>query len=135
MADRGGRDGLVTACRGVRGATTVRAPGELDTAVGELLAAMLEQNSVELGDVAAVIFTLQDELGPLNPAASARRQGFSEVPLLMVREHGGDTRVEGCVRALMLVNSALAQSEIRHQYRRGAVSLRPDLVGGARSSA
>ena len=127
-------EGSRLACRGIRGATTVEAGGgDLSRCVEELLRAMVEPNQVAVGDVAALVFTLQDDLGPVNPAAMARSAGFSTVPLLMVREHGGDTRVARCLRALMLVNSPLPQDRIRHAYLRGAVSLRPDLSSGVRS--
>jgi chorismate mutase len=96
--------------------------------VAELLREMLTQNQASTEDVAALIFTLQEDLAGANPAAIARERGFSQVPLLMVREHGGDTRVAGCVRALMLLNTGLPQGRIRHAYLRGARELRPDLV-------
>lgn len=131
----GARQREVAACRGVRGAITIDGPEDLDRAVGELLSAMLERNAVEIEEVAALIFTIQDDLGRLNPAASARERGFARVPLLMVREHGGDTRVAGCLRALMLVNSTLPQGQISHQYLRNAAGLRPDLVQGAGAKA
>jgi chorismate mutase len=128
-------DGAQIACRGIRGATTVdRTAGSrsLEAAVGELLEAMSKPNLVAAEDVAALIFTLQDDLGPVNPAAAARSLGYANVPLLMVREHGGDTRVGRCLRALMLVNSPLAQAQVRHAYLGGAAALRPDLADGER---
>jgi len=119
------------ACRGIRGATTLDgglSEGGLTHAVQDLLGAMTERNEVTPGDVAALIFTLQDDVGTINPAATARMLGFSTVPLLMVREHGGNTRVSHCLRALMLVNTTLAQSQVRHVYLGGASILRPDLA-------
>jgi len=127
----GGQEGANTACRGVRGATTTSGGADrasLREAVAELLREMLTQNQASTEDVAALIFTLQEDLAGANPAAIARERGFSQVPLLMVREHGGDTRVAGCVRALMLLNTGLPQGRIRHAYLRGARELRPDLV-------
>lgn len=126
-----GQVATATCCRGVRGATTASGGADqvpLHEAVGELLGEMLTQNQASTEDVAALVFTLQDDLVGANPAAIAREHGFSQVPLLMVREHGGDTRVAGCVRALMLINTGLPQSRIRHAYLRGARQLRPDLV-------
>ena len=133
--DAAGGYGRQTACRGIRGATTVdRAadPERMEVVVGELLEAMSGPNGVAPEDVAALIFTLQDDLGPVNPAAAARALGYSNVPLLMVREHGGDTRVGRCLRALMLVNSTLSQAQVRHAYLGGAAGLRPDLAEGER---
>ena len=96
-------------------------------AVGELLDAIVEANALALEDVAALVFTLPDELMGTNPAAAARERGWSAVPLLMVREHGGDTRIPRCLRALLLWNTARRQAEVRHVYLRDARVLRPDL--------
>jgi len=120
-----------TACRGVRGATTVDAASGADAtaaATAELLARMLVANDVALEDVAAAIFTLEDDLAGENPAAAARAAGWDLVPLLMVREHGGDARVPRCLRVLLLVNTPLSQSQIKHVYLRDASVLRPDLA-------
>lgn len=123
------QDGRATACRGVRGATTVDGdgPDAVGAAVAELLDEIASTNGLAPEEVAALIFTLPDELAGTNPAAAARRHGWSVVPLLMVREHGGDTRVSRCLRALLLWNTSKAQSEVRHAYLGGARELRPDL--------
>jgi chorismate mutase len=123
------KDGRATACRGVRGAITVDGdgPDAVGAAVAELLDEISSANGLAPEDVAALIFTLPDDLAATNPAAAARRHGWSAVPLLMVREHGGDTRVPRCLRTLLLWNTSKAQSEIRHAYLGGARELRPDL--------
>jgi len=118
-----------TACRGVRGATTIDAvAGAVAPATAELLERMLEANGCALEDVAAAIFTLEEDLAGENPAAAARAAGWDLVPLLMVREHGGDARVPRCLRVLLLVNTTLPQSQVHHVYLRGASALRPDLA-------
>ncbi len=125
-----------SACRGIRGAITVAAAADqepISAAVSELLEAMTVPNAVQPDQVAALVFTIPDDLGPVNPAAAARAIGYGNVPLLMVKEHGGDTRVGRCLRALMLVNSTLTQPQIRHAYLGGAASLRSDLTAGAQS--
>ena len=117
------------ACRGVRGAITIDGtdPDTVLSAVAELLDGLVGSNQLDPADVAAVVFTLPDELLGTNPAAAARDHGWAAVPLLMVREHGGDTRVPFCLRALLLWNTTKTQSEIRHVYLRAARALRPDL--------
>ena len=118
-----------TACRGVRGATTLdAAPGAADSSCVELLERMLESNGAGVHDVAAAIFTLDDDLAGENPAAAARAAGWELVPLLMVREHGADDRVARCLRVLLLVNMDRSQADVRHVYLRGAEVLRPDLT-------
>jgi chorismate mutase len=126
----------VSSCRGVRGATTINVENEdesLTEAVGEMLLRILEDNRADREDIAAVIFTVSDDLVGTNPAAAARAHGFDSVPLLVVREHGGDPRVGRCIRVLVLLNTLLGQLEVRHAYLRGAEVLRPDLQpSGAR---
>jgi chorismate mutase len=122
-------DGREMACRGVRGAITVGpAPGGVDGATVELLERMLESNGASVDEVAAAIFTLEDDLAGENPAAAARASGWDLVPLLMVREHGGDARIRRCLRVLLLLNTTRSQAEIQHVYLREAVALRPDLT-------
>ncbi len=118
------------ACRGIRGATTVAGadPDRIAEATGELLTELRRANAFDMQDVAAAIFTLPDELAGANPAAAARAAGWASVPLLMVREHGGDARVPNCLRVLLLVNTAAAQADIHHVYLREAAGLRPDLA-------
>jgi chorismate mutase len=118
------------ACRGVRGAITVEetGPAAIDVAVAELIDGLVEANGIRPDDVAAAIFTLPDDLLGANPAAAARAHRWSAVPLLMVREHGGDTRVPRCLRVLLLWNTDRPQGEVRHVYLGGADVLRPDLT-------
>ncbi|HEX9235672.1 MAG TPA: chorismate mutase [Actinomycetota bacterium] len=120
-----------TACRGVRGAITVDRDDRqaVDAATAELLDAVVSANGLRLEDVAAAIFTMPDELSGSNPAAAARRNGWELVPMLVVREHGGDASVERCVRVLILWNTTRTQQQIHHVYLRGARALRPDLAG------
>ena len=122
-----------TACRGIRGAITVDGPDGVARATRELLDAVTEANGCRPEDMAAVIFTVTDDLPGANPAAAARDGGWHDVPLLVVREHGADGAVPRCLRALAFWNTTRPQAEIRHVYLRGAAALRPDLTteGGA----
>jgi chorismate mutase len=117
-----------TACRGVRGATTVESEAQdaVGAATAELLDALRQANGFDLGDLAAAIFTVGDDLAGSSPAAAAREHGWAAVPLLVVRE-GGDASVPGCLRVLLLWNTATPQEGVRHVYLRGAAGLRPDL--------
>jgi chorismate mutase len=117
-------------CRGVRGAISVDGESEqaFRRATVELLEHVVTANECDLTDVAALIFTIPDELAGSNPAAIAREHGWSSVPLLMVKEHGGDTRVDRCLRLMLLWNTSRAQSDIRHVYLGEARVLRPDAM-------
>ncbi|HEV8572048.1 MAG TPA: chorismate mutase [Actinomycetota bacterium] len=120
------------ACRGLRGAITVNGdgPDAVRDATVELLEALVAENGCQVNDIAAAIFTVPDDLAGSNPAAAAREYGWDRVPLLAVREHGGDRHVPRCLRILVLWNTSRAQTEVRHAYLRGAASLRPDLEAG-----
>ncbi len=120
------------ACRGLRGAITVNGegPDAVRDATVELLKALVTGNGCEVEDIAAAIFTVPDDLAGSNPAAAARQSGWDRVPLLAVREHGGEARVPRCLRVLLLWNTSRPQADIRHAYLRGAAVLRPDLQAG-----
>ena len=62
-----------TACRGIRGAITADSdePEEVAAATTELLDALVEANGCRLDDLAAVVFTVTDDLQGSNPAAAA----------------------------------------------------------------
>lgn len=120
-----------TACRGIRGAITAGSdePEEVAAATIELLDAVVEANGCRLDDLAAVVFSVTEDLHGSNPAAAARGHGWAGVPLLVLREHGGDSAVDRCLRVLVLWNTPRTQAEVRHVYLRGARALRPDLAG------
>ncbi len=121
--------GRPLACRGIRGAVSISANAAEAVSEGTtaLLTRMVEENGVRLEDIAAAIFTVPDDLPGANPAAVAREVGWGGVPLLLVREHGGDTSVPRCLRLLLLWNTELRQADVRHAYLGGAAGLRPDL--------
>lgn len=124
----------VVKCRGIRGATTVTANEreEMLSATRELLERIVVRNGVEAEEIAAIYFTVSDDLDAEYPALAARQLGWTETALLCAREIPVPRQtVRHCIRVLMLVNTALSQREIRHVYLREAVALRPtraDLV-------
>ena len=117
-----------TACRGVRGATTVAhdTPDAVLKATRELLALLIHVNDIDPTDVASVYFTTTEEVVSQYPALAARQLGWLDVPLLC----GHEMRVPGslprCIRILLHWNTAKAQDEIVHVYLGAARSLRPD---------
>lgn len=133
-SDEASEEAGVVKCRGIRGATTVTANEreELLSATRELLERIVARNGVEVEEIAAVYFTVSDDLDAEYPALAARQLGWTEAALLCAREIAVPRQtVRHCIRVLMLVNTALSQREIRHVYLREAVALRPtraDLV-------
>ncbi len=115
-------------CRGIRGATTVGANTreEILSATREMLERMASRNDVVADDIAAVFFTVTEDLDAEYPAMAARQLGWLDVALLCAREIPvPELRVQRCIRVLMLVNTSLAANQIRHVYLRDAVALRP----------
>ena len=75
--------------RGIRGAITVEedTPEAIHQATRELLLKMLEANGIQsYEELAAVIFTVTEDLTSAFPAEAARQIGMHRVPLLSARE-------------------------------------------------
>jgi chorismate mutase len=116
-------------CRGIRGATTVEAdsaPAILE-ATRQLLARLVEANSLDVTDIASAIFTVTPDLRAAFPAQAARGLGWQHVPLLDAQEIPVPGSLPRTIRVLVHWNTAKPQQEIRHIYLGGAASLRPDL--------
>ena len=102
--------------RGIRGAIALKEnSGEciLD-ATKELLSKMLEENQVDIDDIASIFFTATDDLNAEFPAYAAREM---HVP----------SGMESLIRILIHVNTEKTQEQIKHQYLGETTHLRPDL--------
>jgi chorismate mutase len=118
----------MTACRGIRGATTAEANTSeaILSATRELLTRLIERNGIDPDDVAAAFFTVGPDLDAEYPALAARQLGWIDSALLCAREIPvPDQRVPRCVRVLVLVNTTRPREAIRHVYLREAIALRP----------
>lgn len=118
----------MTACRGVRGATTVEVD-ERETvlrATRELLALMIHLNDIHKEDVASAIFTTTPDVSSAFPATAARQLGWLDVPLMCSHEIDVAGSVGMCVRVLLHWNTDRPQSAIQHVYLKEAQRLRPD---------
>jgi chorismate mutase len=116
--------------RGIRGAITVDAddPKAIVAATKRLLTCMIEQNGVELDDIASVLFSLTPDLRAVFPALGAREMGWVNVPMLHFTEIDVPGALPRVIRVLMHVNTVRSQTEIEHVYLDGARVLRPDLA-------
>jgi chorismate mutase len=93
-------------------------------ATRELLEAILAQNpDLTPEEIASAIFTVTDDLSAAYPARAARQIGWVHTPLMCARE----IPVPRCIRVLLLWNTDLPPSAIRHVYLGEAAQLRPDL--------
>ena len=122
--------------RAVRGAVTVQddTPAAVDSAVHELLDALIGANRIDAPDVVSAIFSATPDVRSRNPATSARVLGWSDVPLMCVAELETDGMLERCVRVLLHVSVPDGRS-LTPVYLGDASCLRPDLVSGATASA
>ncbi|MBW7885411.1 MAG: chorismate mutase [Caldilineaceae bacterium] len=116
------------ACRGVRGATTVKGDDreEILKATRELLALMIHLNGMEKEDIASAIFTTTTDLVSAFPATAARQLGWLDVPLLCGHEIDVPGSLDKCIRVLVHWNTDKTQHAIQHVYLNEAQSLRPD---------
>ena len=113
----------------IRGATTVEIdnPAELDKALAELFAEILETNSLAVEDIACIILSQTHDLRSRNAATSLRKTGLVDgVPLFCVQEAEVNGMMERVVRMLVLVGHA-PEGPVSMVYQRRAVALRPDL--------
>lgn len=119
----------MSACRGVRGATTVEADtkDEILSATRQLLALMIRLNGIEQADVASAIFSTTVDLNAEFPALAARQLGWVETALLCTHELCVPGSLPKCIRVLVHWNTDKPASDIQHVYIRNAVKLRPDL--------
>ena len=118
--------------RGIRGAITVECneKEEIWQAAQELITELLRANAITADDIGAAIFSVTDDLTAAFPTAGVRRiAGFDLVPLFDARQCAIEDSLPRCIRVLLLVNTAAAQSDIHHVYLRAAAKLRPDLEG------
>ena len=116
--------------RGIRGAITVEedTPEAIHQATRELLLKMLEANGIQsYEELAAVIFTVTEDLTSAFPAEAARQIGMHRVPLLSAREVPVPGSLPRVIRVLALWNTDTPPDRVRHVYLREAVRLRPDL--------
>lgn len=121
--------GMVT--RGIRGATTVEEDRKelVLQATESLIIEMVEQNDVEIDDIASVIVSTTTDVTSVFPARAIRSiEGWEYVPVMCTHEMDVPGAIQKCIRLMMHVNTNKAQREIEHIYQNEAVRLRPDLV-------
>ncbi len=116
--------------RGIRGAITVDEDTQeaIHSATRELLRELMDRNGVrDPAELAAIIFTVTEDLVSAFPAEAARQLGMNRVPLLSAREVPVPGSLPRVIRILALWNSDKSPDEIQHVYLREATRLRPDL--------
>ena len=117
--------------RGIRGAITVDSNSieEIKKATIELISELKQRNKYKDADISNVIFTMTQDLDAAYPAKFAREEfeTWQNVPMMCVQELNINGSLPKCLRILIVINTDLAQNEIKHVYLKGAEKLRKDL--------
>src|SRR5258708_5838276 len=123
----------MVAVRGIRGATTVDvdSASEIVAATRELIEALVAQNRFAPDDVAGAWFTTTPDLRTEFPAVAARQLGWVDVPLICGHEMdvpaANPRSIPRCIRAMVLINTEMPQSDVRHVYLRRALAIKEEL--------
>ena len=117
---------IISRVRGIRGATTAdrNTPEAIVGATTELLAELVEENSLDVDDIAAAYFTTTQDLDAEFPAKAARKMGWEYVALLCGHEMHVPDSLPMCIRVLLLVNTDKKPKQLKHAYLRKAWDLR-----------
>ncbi|WNM25911.1 chorismate mutase [Demequina capsici] len=116
--------------RAIRGAISldVDERSHLHERTRELVAALMEQNSLTTDDVISAIFTVTPDIVSDFPAAAAREMGFGAVPLMCAQEIPVPGALPRIVRVMMHAEMNVPRDAVVHVYLRDAVALRRDLA-------
>ncbi len=112
--------------KGIRGAITVEenTSDAIKNATIELLTQMIEANSIKLGKVSHVIFTMTKDLDAAFPAKFARTElGFTETAMMCFNELDVENSLKMCIRVLIVLNCK-EDFEPKFVYLKGASNLR-----------
>ena len=95
----------------------------------EMLKSILIANNLEIKDLVQLHFSCTKDLDAAYPAVAARELGITEATLMCFQEMYVINSLQKCIRVDMIVEKDnFDKSSVKHQYLKGAVCLRPDLV-------
>ena len=98
-------------------------------AASEMLKNILIANNLEIKDLVQLHFSCTKDLDAAYPAVAARELGITEATLMCFQEMYVINSLQKCIRVDMIVEKDnFDKSSVKHQYLKGAVCLRPDLV-------
>ena len=117
--------------RGIRGAITIENDtiADVKDAVITLISEIQKANNYKNEDISHVIFTLTRDIKCVYPAKIAREEftDWKYVPMVCFNEMDIENSLQKCLRILIVINTELAQKDIKHVYLKGAGKLREDL--------
>ena len=113
----------------IRGATTCTENSReaiLD-ATQDLLEQMFAKNNLTNDSLVDIFFTSTPDITAAYPAEAARIYGLTDVPLMGAQEIYVEGSPRFCIRVMIHADLTIPRKEGKHIYRRGAITLRPDL--------
>lgn len=120
------------AVRGIRGATVAKANtvDDILRSTTELLTELIQQNAIDIDEVASIFFSVTTDLTAVFPAVAARQMGFFHTPLFCLTEIPVPDSLTQCIRILIHLNTDKQQVDMHHVYLNDAEVLRPDWTDG-----
>jgi chorismate mutase len=89
-----------------------------------MLSELITSNDIIEANIAAIYFTVTEDLNAVFPAAAARQLGWNQTALMCSTEIPVPGSMLGCIRVLILYNTDKVQSDIRNIYLHGTDALR-----------
>ena len=116
----------MTACRGIRGATTADANTEeaIHAATAELVQELIDANNLEEDSLAAVFFTMTPDLNAAFPATAARKLAWPNASMIDMTQVVVEGSLPRCIRILILFNTDREPKDLVFKYLKGAKELR-----------
>ena len=115
----------------LRGAITLDTDSREEVLVrtAQMLGELLQRNDLQPDDIISMLFTATADINSEFPAATVRKAGISDVPMVWARELGivGESNIPLCIRVMAHVYTERPRAALRHAYLRGARQLRSDL--------
>lgn len=115
----------------IRGAITVEenTRDNILEATREMLKSILEANSLDVSELVQLHFSCTKDIDAAYPAVAARELGITDATLMCFQEMYVVGSLPKCIRVDMIVEKKnFNKNNVKHQYLRNAVCLRPDLV-------
>ena len=115
----------------IRGAITVEQNNRQSIleATKEMLTSIIGANNLEMSELVQLHFTCTKDLDAVYPAVAAREIGIVDATLMCFQEMYVVGSLQKCIRVDMIVQKDnFSKKEVKHQYLREAVRLRPDLI-------
>lgn len=115
----------------IRGAITAdsNSKTEILERAKEMIEAIIISNNLQINQIIQILFSTTKDLDEVYPAVAAREMGLTSAALMCFQEMYVKGSLEKCIRVSVLADAkGLTSQNVKHQYLRGAKSLRVDLI-------